>query len=75
MDDHIAAVGWNHPSPMSAYANLTFAEYNSTGPGARGSRPAPGQIFTAEEAAKWTVVAVLKGWNPSVPSQQSWGPH
>ena len=72
MDDHIAAVGWNHPSSISAYSNLTFAEYNSTGPGAAKTRPAPAQIFTAEQAAKWTVAAVLKGWDPLVPSQQNW---
>eukprot|EP00729_Bicosta_minor_P017441 gene17441-883_t len=74
MDDHIAPVGWSHPNPtpLGAYANLTFAEFNSTGPGASISRPLPAQIFTAEEAAKWTPAVVLKGWNPLVPSQQPW---
>ena len=51
-------------------ANLTFAEFNSTGPGAKSSRPFPAQMFSTETAATWTVARVLKGWDPLTPSEQ-----
>ena len=69
MDSHIAAQGWLVKGITDA-ANITFAEYNTTGPGARQSRAKPGVVLTAEQAAKWTQAAVLKGWDPHVPSQQ-----
>jgi pectin methylesterase-like acyl-CoA thioesterase len=72
MDDHIPAAGWSLPHPTSQHeaANLTFAEFNSTGPGARPTRPLPAQVLSAAEASEWTDARVLKGWDPLTPSQQ-----
>lgn len=71
MDSHIK--GWDVPrgSKAADWVNLTFAEYNTTGPGAK-KRAEPGTVFTAAQAAKWTAKAVLKGWDPMSPSQQPW---
>eukprot|EP01052_Picozoa_sp_SAG31_P059564 SAG31_NODE_18848_length_620_cov_1.197697_1_plen_172_part_10 len=70
LDDHIPAAGWTLGKPPYPSANLTFAEHNSSGPGARPSRPAPARVLGATEAAGWTVGRVLKGWNPQISSQQ-----
>jgi pectinesterase len=61
---------YSTPPPASKTMNLTFAEFNSSGPSAAKSRPAPAKIFTAEEAATWTTERLLKGWDPLTPSQQ-----
>ena len=72
MDEHIPPQGWTTPPGTTAReaANLTFAEFNSSGPGARASRPFPAQVFTPQQAQSWTVASVLKGWDPLTPSQQ-----
>lgn len=72
LDDHIPASGWTFPDSVSQHeaANLTFGEFNSTGPGARATRPFPAQVLTAAEASKFTVATVLKGWDPLIASQQ-----
>ena len=70
LDDHIPAAGWTLGKPPYPSGNLTFAEYNSSGPGARSTRPAPARVLQAGEAAGWTAARVLKGWDPAVPSQQ-----
>ena len=77
MDDHIPSAGWTLIKDSAACTpelcvakNLTFAEFNSSGPGAKPTRPAPAKVFSAAEAASWTVERVLRGWNPLVPAQQ-----
>jgi hypothetical protein len=67
-------IGWDVKkggTPVD-WVNLTFAEFNTSGPGAATARKAPAVIFTAEQAARWTPAAVLKGWKPRVPSQEPW---
>jgi pectinesterase len=72
MDDHIPTAGWSvKPGTTKSQAvNLTFAEFNSSGPGARPNRPFPAQVVSEEVAATWTPERVLKGWNPLTASQQ-----
>ena len=66
MDRHIAAVGWTPMGRGPMGANVSYAEFNSSGPGANpGRRAAFSRQLTAAEAAKWTVGAVLQGWVPS----------
>lgn len=72
MDGHIAPGGWLVKGIADA-TNITFAEFNTTGPGARQTRDKPGAVLTAAEASNWTQAAVLKGWNPHTPSQAPWG--
>merc|ERR1712087_238416 len=66
LDGHIASEGWSSKMTES-WENLTFAEYNSTGPGARATRPSPATILGDKAAQKWTAAAVLKGWDPLTP--------
>ena len=66
MDDHIAAAGWTSSRGQST-ANVTYREYNSSGPG--GSNPSKRaswsrQLTAAEVVAEWTVSRVLQGWAP-----------
>ena len=64
MDKHISALGWSSGRGMPT-ANLTYAEFNSTGPGANPSKRAKfSKQLTAAEAAEWTVERVLQGWLP-----------
>ena len=74
MSANVAAPGWSdwghgctNRSAPQACANVTYAEYNSTGPGA----PAPGkrvwwsQQLNASAAALWNMSGVLSGWMPA----------
>lgn len=71
----IARAGWedwghgctNHSS--SWCANVTYAEFNSTGPGAAGAseRVWWSQQLTPAAAAQWTPERVLGGWAPNPP--------
>ena len=65
MDDHIAAAGWT-PVRSGSNANVTFREFNSSGPGGSASKRVSwsGQLTAAEVAAEWTVSRVLQGWAP-----------
>ena len=70
MDKHIAAVGWTPMGRGPMGANVSYAEFNSSGPGANPARRAAfSRQLTAAEAAKWTVGAVLQGWVPSTSPQ------
>ena len=73
MSANVAAAGWNdwghgctNRSTPQACANVTYAEFNSTGPGG----PIPGgrvwwsQQLNASAAALWNMSGVLSGWNP-----------
>ncbi|CAM3431532.1 pectate lyase [Marinicrinis lubricantis] len=61
MGDHIHPQGWTDMSGFS-YKDARFFEYNNTGPGVAVNEDR--RQLTDEEAAKWTVENVLKGWNP-----------
>jgi pectinesterase len=78
-EDHIAPCGWgdwSHSScskfgskcrkdPKCWCQNVTYAEYNSTGPGAAPSeRVEWSQQLSAAEAADVTPTMVLRGWVP-----------
>eukprot|EP01051_Picozoa_sp_SAG22_P013009 SAG22_NODE_1411_length_4480_cov_1.789137_1_plen_239_part_00 len=65
MDDHIAAAGWSAGRSVDDTANLTYAEFNSSGPGANPTKRAPfSHQLTAAEAEVWTAARVLDGWQP-----------
>jgi pectinesterase len=70
MDDHIGATGW---SPMNSTdaagrrvenqpGDARFFEHGTTGPGAVSSPTR--RVLTAEQAAEYTLVRVLDGWDP-----------
>jgi pectinesterase len=70
MDDHIGATGW---SPMNSTdaaghrvenqpGDARFYEHGTTGPGAVASSTR--RVLTPEQAAEYTVVRVLDGWDP-----------
>jgi pectinesterase len=81
MDEHIAPYGWGDWShscskfgskcsndPKCWCQNVTYAEYNSSGPGAAPSaRVQWARQLTTAEAAAVTPAAVLRGWVPAVP--------
>ena len=77
MDGHIAAAGW-YPwwtkcnSTDTTCADVLFAEFNSTGPGAgQGGRVKWSANITPQEAAQWSTERVLQGWTPP-PSASVW---
>lgn len=70
LDSHIARGGWLVGDRTVSYDNVTFAEANTTGPGARRPRVAPGVVLAGAAAAAWTRQAVLRGWDPLRPSQE-----
>ena len=64
MDKHIATAGWSGVGRMPMQ-NVSYAEFNSSGPGADpGKRASFSKQLTAAEAAEWTVERVLQGWVP-----------
>ena len=79
MDDHIAAYGWgdwSHKCSASGATcstdpgcwcqNVTYAEFNSSGPGAApSSRVRWSKQLSAAEAGAVTPLAVLRGWVPA----------
>jgi pectinesterase len=68
---HIVPAGWSawRGSPTDRLKTATYAEYNSTGPGANPSAREPlSKQLTAEEARKYetkTYLAGSDGWDPS----------
>ena len=75
LDSHIAVGGWLVRGRLGDYTNVTFAEANTTGPGARRPRAAPGAVLTGAAAAAWTREAVLGRWDPLVPGQEPQEPY
>ena len=88
MDDHIAAYGWGDwghgcsaqpgggascRSDRQCWCqNVSYAEYNSSGPGAApGARVKWSAQLTAAKAQRLTPGSVLGGWVPVLPA--SWG--
>ena len=66
LGEHIAAEGWTstgtHNTPLD---NVTYAEFNSSGPGSNPtSRVSWSFHLNESEAAKWTPTRVLQGWQP-----------
>ena len=72
MDSHINPEGWGTsmsgcpPSAVSC-PNITFAEHNSSGPGANSDRRVrwSKQLSTSDIAERFTVSKVLRDWIPS----------
>jgi pectinesterase len=70
MDDHIGATGWSPMNSTDAAGHRVenqpedarFFEHGSTGPGAVASPRR--RVLTPEQAAEYTVVRVLDGWDP-----------
>jgi len=64
LGEHIAAGGWagSHGTPLD---NVTYAEFNSSGPGSNPTARVSWSFQLDEsEAAKWTPTRVLHGWQP-----------
>jgi pectinesterase len=70
MDDHIGAKGWDRMSSVDSTGTRTwyepadarFVEFGTKGPGALKS--ASRRVLSPDEAKKYTVAAVLDGWQP-----------
>jgi len=74
MEDHIVSYGWGdwgHNCTTAAdswCANVFYAEYNSTGPGANPSARVPwSHQLTQSQANQYTTNSVLQGWVPPAP--------
>ena len=77
MDAHIAPAGWTPQNNwrrtpcepnMTVCADTFYAEHNSTGPGSGAeARVKWSHQLTAEQAAQWAPVHVLRGWVPPAP--------
>jgi pectinesterase len=69
MSDVVLPAGWHNWNKPVAEKTAHYAEFNSTGPGAKPAGRVPwARQLTAEEAAKFTVANVLggaDGWNPA----------
>ena len=84
MDSHISSYGWGDWShacaagpasgvgcssdPQCWCQNVTFAEFNSSGPGGNPAHRVKWSVqLTAEEASQVTPASVLHGWVPKLP--------
>ena len=68
MGAHILPAGWRewHPGETHSIETVYYAEYNSTGPGARsGERDPHTKLLTAAEAAQFATKTFLDGWDPA----------
>ena len=74
MSDVVRPAGWHNWNKPVAEQTAHYAEFNSTGPGAKPAGRVPwSKQLTADEAAKFTVAAVLggaDGWNPAEKESQ-----
>lgn len=62
---HIKPEGWSNWSNTQNYLTARYAEYKNYGPSSDASaRLKWAKQLTDEEAAKYTITTVLKGWNP-----------
>ena len=67
MADHIVPAGWRewHPGETHSIETVYYAEFNSTGAGARsGERDPHTKLLTAAEAAQYDTKTFLNGWDP-----------
>jgi len=76
MENHIVSYGWGDwghnctTASNSWCANVFYAEYNSTGPGANPSARVPwSHQLTSTQAAQYTTSTVLGSWVPPPPPQ------
>jgi pectinesterase len=64
--DHILSAGWNNWGNPANEATARFAEYDSTGPGAKpAGRVKWSKQLTKEEATKITLPAIFGDWDPT----------
>lgn len=70
----IKEVGWHNWGKEENEKSARYMEYNNSGPGAITAARAPWiKILTAKEAAEYTIVNVMKGydnWNPERPTSK-----
>jgi pectinesterase len=65
LGSHIVPEGWNNWKNPANEATARFAEYKSAGPGASPATRAPWtRQLTDEQAAKYTIPAILGTWDP-----------
>jgi pectinesterase len=65
MDTHIVPEGWNNWKNSANEATARYAEYNSSGPGAKtAERVKWAKQLTAEEVKKMTLQNILGTWDP-----------
>lgn len=68
MGEHIRAEGWHNWGSEAKEKTTFYAEYNSSGPGAKiDQRVKWAKVLTSQEAEEYTVENVLRGkdgWNP-----------
>jgi polygalacturonase len=65
---HILPAGWRewHPGETHSIETVYYAEFNSTGPGARsGERDPHTKLLTDAEAAQFETKTFLDGWDPT----------
>jgi polygalacturonase len=70
MGAQITPAGWRewHPGETHSIETVSYAEYNSTGPGAHpGERDPHTKLLSAADAAQFETVRFLDGWNPVTP--------
>jgi pectinesterase len=65
IDKHIIAAGWDNWKNTANEATARFAEYNSSGPGARvNERASWSRQLTGKEAKRFTIKNILGNWQP-----------
>jgi pectinesterase len=65
MDKHIIPEGWNNWKNPANEATARYAEYNSSGPGAKPEQRVKwAKQLTKEEAEKYTIKNILGDWDP-----------
>jgi polygalacturonase len=70
MSAHIVPAGWRewHPGETHSIETAYYAEYNSSGPGARaGERDPHTELLTADEATQFETKTFFDGWDPAAP--------
>jgi pectin methylesterase-like acyl-CoA thioesterase len=71
MGDFIDPAGWPewHPGETHSLETAFYAEYQSSGPGARTENREPlSHQLTASQIAPWSTVTFFQGWDPSADS-------
>jgi polygalacturonase len=77
MGAQIAPAGWRewHPGETHSLETVTYAESNSTGPGAHpGERDPHTKLLGAADIAPYETTTFLNGWNPEAPHPLSQQP-